>query len=176
MARGKTRERIQQVARELFITQGVQRTSLQEIADRLGITKPALYYHFASREELVRSIIVPLIEDGRAFLDEATAHREMEPRALLEGYFDFHYRHRDIMMLAVREMTTLNDLGLLETVTGWRERLGEMLVGADAPLAAQVGAVVALGGLADCTWAFADLPAEVVRPPAVDSAMAALGL
>ena len=49
MARGDTRERIQQVARELFVAQGVQATSLQDIANELGITKPALYYHFASR-------------------------------------------------------------------------------------------------------------------------------
>ncbi|MGV9310276.1 MULTISPECIES: TetR/AcrR family transcriptional regulator [unclassified Nonomuraea] len=176
MAQGKTRERIQQVARELFIAQGVQRTSLQEIADRLGITKPALYYHFASREELVRSIIVPLIEDGRIFLEQTTARPDIEPRSLLEGYFDFHFRHRDILMVAVRETSILNDLGLLEIVSEWRERLGAMLVGVDAPLAAQVRAVVALGGLADCTWSFRDLPAEVVRPLAVDSAMAALGL
>ena len=47
----ETRQRIQDVARELFAEKGVQRTSLQDIADRLGITKPALYYHFGSREE-----------------------------------------------------------------------------------------------------------------------------
>ena len=37
-----TRRRIQDVARELFSEKGVQRTSLQDIAGRLGITKPAL--------------------------------------------------------------------------------------------------------------------------------------
>ena len=52
-----TKARIQAVARELFAQQGVQPTSLREIADRLGITKAALYYHFDSREALVRSII-----------------------------------------------------------------------------------------------------------------------
>ena len=56
----ETRQRIQNVARELFTQKGVQRTSLQDIADRLGMTKPALYYHFDSREELVRSILQPL--------------------------------------------------------------------------------------------------------------------
>jgi AcrR family transcriptional regulator len=62
--RSDTRQRIQEVARDLFARQGVQRTSLQDIADELGITKPALYYHFSSREDLVRSILVPLIEEG----------------------------------------------------------------------------------------------------------------
>jgi AcrR family transcriptional regulator len=63
-----TRQRIQDVARELFAARGVQRTSLQDIADRLGLTKPALYYHFASREELVRSIVAPLLEEGEQFI------------------------------------------------------------------------------------------------------------
>ena len=47
-----TRQRIQDAARELFVEKGVVRTSLQDIADRLGITKPALYYHFTSREDM----------------------------------------------------------------------------------------------------------------------------
>ena len=66
----ETRQRIQDVARELFTQKGVQRTSLQDIATRLGITKPALYYHFSSREELVRSILQPLIDEWENFVAE----------------------------------------------------------------------------------------------------------
>ena len=43
--RGDTRARIQQVALEMFAEQGYERTSLREIAERLGVTKAALYYH-----------------------------------------------------------------------------------------------------------------------------------
>ena len=90
-----TRLRIQEVARELFSEKGVQRTSLQDIAGRLGITKPALYYHFSSREELVRSILQPLIEEGERFVAEQEARSDpANPRELLEGFFDFHFRHR----------------------------------------------------------------------------------
>jgi AcrR family transcriptional regulator len=53
--RGDTRVRIQQVALELFAEQGYERTSLREIAERLGVTKAALYYHFKSKEDIVRS-------------------------------------------------------------------------------------------------------------------------
>ena len=93
----------------------MQRTSLQDIADRLGITKPALYYHFASREELVRSIVEPLIDDGERFIAEPGAARSRDPRALLEGYFDFHYRHRADLLMLVAELTTLAELGLIDT-------------------------------------------------------------
>ena len=58
--------------------QGVQRTSLQDIADKLGITKPALYYHFASREELVRSILVPLIDDGERFVEDQESRADID--------------------------------------------------------------------------------------------------
>lgn len=52
---GGTRERIQAVALELFAEQGYNNTSLREIAERLGVTKAALYYHFQSKEDIVRS-------------------------------------------------------------------------------------------------------------------------
>src|ERR1700753_66169 len=53
--RGDTRARIQKIALELFAEQGYERTSLREIAERLGVTKAALYYHFKSKEDIVRS-------------------------------------------------------------------------------------------------------------------------
>src|ERR1039457_770640 len=51
--RGDTRQRIQAVALELFAEQGYEKTSLREIAERLGVTKAALYYHFKSKEAIV---------------------------------------------------------------------------------------------------------------------------
>ena len=44
--RSDTRARIQRVALELFAEQGYDKTSLREIAERLDVTKAALYYHF----------------------------------------------------------------------------------------------------------------------------------
>ena len=57
-ARGReTRARIQAVAIELFTEQGYEKTSLREIAERLNVTKAALYYHFKSKEDIVASLI-----------------------------------------------------------------------------------------------------------------------
>ncbi|MFC4113828.1 TetR/AcrR family transcriptional regulator [Nonomuraea zeae] len=55
--RTDTRERIQQVALELFAERGYDKTSLQEVADRLEITRPALYYHFRTKEAILASIV-----------------------------------------------------------------------------------------------------------------------
>lgn len=171
-----TKERIQEVARELFAQHGVQRTSLQDIANRLGITKPALYYHFSSREDLLRSIVEPLIDDGQKFVLDHEHRGDTAVRELLEGYFDFHYRHRTDIMLVLTEMTTLADLGLIDVVLGWRDRLAKLVFGPKPTLAQATRAVIALGGLQDCCLQFPDTPHKRLRAAAVDGALAALGL
>jgi AcrR family transcriptional regulator len=176
MARTDTRQRIQEVARELFRAHGVTQVSLQQIAAELGITKPALYYHFSSREDLVRSIVQPIIDEEEAFLADQEALDEVEPRALLEGYFDFHYRHRKEILLMLSELTTLADLGLIDLVLDWRRRLGKLLHGPEPTLEQAVRAVIAFGGLQDCTLQFADTPKDELRRVAVDGACAALGI
>lgn len=64
--RSDTRERIQAVALELFVEQGYDGTSLREIAERLEVTKAALYYHFRTKEDIVRS----LVDDYATAFDE----------------------------------------------------------------------------------------------------------
>ena len=52
-----TRQRIQDVALDLFIERGYEATSLREIAEQLGVTKAALYYHFKTKEDIVASLM-----------------------------------------------------------------------------------------------------------------------
>ena len=175
----ETRLRIQDIARELFSQKGVQRTSLQDIADRLGITKPALYYHFSSREDLVRSIIQPLIDEGERFVTEHERRRKSmraTPRELLEGYFDFHFNHRADLLLVVAELTTLADLGLIDRMLAWRERLTKLVFGNRPTLEQSTRAVIAFGGLQDCCLQFPDTAYDDLRVATVDGAMAALGI
>ncbi|GAA3044693.1 TetR family transcriptional regulator [Kitasatospora albolonga] len=73
--RSGTRGRIVEVALELFSEQGYQETSLREIADRLGVTKAALYYHFKTKDDIVHGII----EQAAAPIDEVIAWGEGKP-------------------------------------------------------------------------------------------------
>jgi AcrR family transcriptional regulator len=75
---GDMKERIQQVAIELFTNQGYDKTSLREIAERLDVSKAALYYHFKSKEEILRSIV----EDITGAIDELLAWGESLPRSI----------------------------------------------------------------------------------------------
>jgi AcrR family transcriptional regulator len=74
-----TRERILGVAGELFTDHGYDVTSLREIADRLGFTKAALYYHFQSKEEILRALLEPidtLLDDFLERLESADGLEE----------------------------------------------------------------------------------------------------
>jgi AcrR family transcriptional regulator len=164
-----------EVALDLFATQGLQQTSLRQIADRLGLTKPALYYHFASRDDLVRSLVQPLMDDVEALL-ERLEREGAQPRALLGEYFDLTYRHRRTTELMVRDMSSPAFHDLMPRALGWQRRLMGLLTGPDPTLAEQARAIVAVGGLSDCTIQFDGVPAEQVRAAALDAACAALGI
>jgi AcrR family transcriptional regulator len=57
-----TRDRILETALDLFIERGYDKTSLREVAERVGVTKAALYYHFSSKEEIIRTLVQPLFD------------------------------------------------------------------------------------------------------------------
>ncbi|MBN2796786.1 MAG: TetR/AcrR family transcriptional regulator [Clostridia bacterium] len=67
MSNKKTYERILEVAYEMFSTLGYDQTSMAMIAKALGISKPALYYHFQSKEQIFEqlySFVVDLVIQG----------------------------------------------------------------------------------------------------------------
>lgn len=65
-----TKERILDIALQLFTEQGYDATSLQEIADRLGFTKAALYYHFRSKDDILMALHLRMHQIGRERLDQ----------------------------------------------------------------------------------------------------------
>ncbi|MGW6283019.1 TetR/AcrR family transcriptional regulator [Kribbella sp. NPDC055071] len=172
---GDTKARIQQVAIELFSERGLQQTSLRDIAERLGVTKPALYYHFASREDLLSSLVQPLIADFEAYAAEQQAAAPVETRELLGSYFDLAYKHRVVIQLAIRDLSVMHELKLAERFIEWRQQLTELLIGTTPSLADQVRAMVALGGLSDCAVMIDHTPVSELRDAAVEAAYDSLG-
>src|SRR3954453_23735221 len=119
----------------MFLSQGVQNTSLKQISDRLGITKPALYYHFASRDELIRSIIQPFMDDLERFVTE---RRPGDLRLLLEDYFELIWRYRDVIVVVLHAPAVLEELNLMDRMWEWRARLTSLLIGPEPTVAAQI--------------------------------------
>jgi AcrR family transcriptional regulator len=79
-APGGTRQRALAVALELFSREGYDAVSMREIAEELGVTKAALYHHFASKEEIARELVGGYL----AALDEVVAWAGREPRPGLD--------------------------------------------------------------------------------------------
>ena len=61
---GDTRQEILDTALELFADQGYDKTSLREIAEQVGVTKAALYYHFRSKEDILVALVEPIMVDA----------------------------------------------------------------------------------------------------------------
>jgi AcrR family transcriptional regulator len=79
-----TRLRIVAAATELFHERGYASTSIRHIAERLGMTKGALYYHFASKEELLLAIVAPLFGALTTFVDAVREAGTVGPRLVRE--------------------------------------------------------------------------------------------
>ena len=107
-----TRKRILDIALELFTTQGYDKTSMREIAARMGFSKPAIYYHFASKEDILMALHLRLHEFGRNAV--STVQRdEASPRvwmALLDRLIDQILELHDLFVLQERNQAALAHL------------------------------------------------------------------
>ncbi|MFJ2836398.1 MULTISPECIES: TetR/AcrR family transcriptional regulator [Nocardia] len=112
--RSDTRERIRAVAMALFSERGYEKTSLREIAERLGVTKAALYYHFRTKED----IVVSLSDDLRRGIDDIVTWAEQAPpgperaEQILRRYSDLlHSLGRDMVRFWHENQPAFRDLG-----------------------------------------------------------------
>jgi AcrR family transcriptional regulator len=161
-----TRSRLRELALELFAEQGYEKTSLREIAERLGVTKAALYYYFKSKEDIVRS----LVEDYVAQIDDLIAWAREQPRTaetraqiirrylhiVADGSAVFRMLHQN--QAAVSSLAAAKERGEL-----FRERMDALvglLTGPDAPLRDQIRAASCLMSLSFCSMHYQDRAAS----------------
>ena len=145
---GGTRERIQAVALELFTEQGYEKTSLREIAERLGVTKAALYYHFKSKDEIVTSFV----DDRLRRMDELIAWAADQPptlatrRTLIGRYADSMFAGDlpQVMRFFEQNQTVLKSLVAGQQMRDRMMRLAHELCRGDDSPAAQLRATLTL--------------------------------
>ncbi|MEU2610390.1 helix-turn-helix domain-containing protein [Micromonospora sp. NPDC007271] len=145
---GGTRERIQAVALELFTEQGYEKTSLREIAERLEVTKAALYYHFKSKDEIVSSFV----DDRLRRMDELIEWAHAQPatlatrRALISRYADAMFAGElpAVMRFFEQNQTVLKSLAAGKQMRERMMRLANELCRGDDSPAAQLRAALTL--------------------------------
>ena len=161
-ARADTRERIQSVALELFAEQGYDKTSLREIAERLDVTKAALYYHFKSKEDIVTS----LVEDYFGQIDELVSWGRTQPRTpgtraeVVRRYYAIVAGAGEVFRMLQHNQASVNSLAHAKNRSElFRERMDalvSLLTEPDPPLASQLRAAVALASVSFGCMFYAD--------------------
>lgn len=133
--RSDTRERIRTVAMELFSERGYEKTSLREIAERLGVTKAALYYHFRTKED----IVVSLSDDLRRGIDDIVTWAEQAPpgparaEQILRRYSALlHSLGRDMVRFWHENQPAFRDLGFGAGLRYQFRVLADLMTGPDA--------------------------------------------
>jgi len=168
-----TRARILDVALELFVEQGYEKTSLRDISERLGFTKAALYYHFERKDdiflelhlrlhELMRDVLAPLddLPDDRARADAWPT--------VLDRFIDRAIEHPQLVLLHLRNpaglVAVLHDERNQSENEDFQQRTQRLLRSPDVPLDQRVRIACSLGaalaGLVAPGEAFGQVPLD----------------
>lgn len=162
----ETRSRLRELALQLFAEQGYEQTSLREIAERLGVTKAALYYYYKSKEDIVRD----LVEDYMAQIDQLIAWGKDQPRSaetraeIVRRYLDIVVNGAAVFRLLHQNQAAVSSLAAAkERGELFRERI-DALVGLlsdpGAPMRDEIRAASCLMSISFCSMHYQDKAAS----------------
>jgi AcrR family transcriptional regulator len=146
----QTRQRLIDIAAELFSQHSYEGTSLQMIADQLGFRKGAIYHHFRTREDLLRAVLEPMLEHLRYLVESAERLRGPHARAehMLTGYASHLAANRKLASVLAL------DPGVGEVLSGnpdWVHLIGRqiaLLAAVESGPSGRVKAVMVMAGIA----------------------------
>ena len=104
------RQQILDLAAGLFAQKGFHGVSVAELGAACGISGPALYKHFPSKDAMLAEMLVSiserLLEGGRARVGRSSGAREAV-ELLVEGHVEFALGHRDLIVVQDRDWSSL---------------------------------------------------------------------
>jgi AcrR family transcriptional regulator len=125
MPRAERERQMVAVAEQMFAERGYQAASMDEIAERVGVSKPMLYEYFGSKEGLFVACIRHARAELLAVTAQAGAHAETAEEALRQGlvaFFEFTDSHRRSWELVRREAAVAGQAACDEIETIRREQ------------------------------------------------------
>ena len=124
-------QRVLEAALELFNQHGYDGTSLQLIADRLGVTKAAIYYHFRTKNEILGALVRPAFEHLQQLLDDAGAGPRTAARREqnLRDYIDYLLHYRQVSGFLSRDIAALAQPEVWQPAQQLTDRLQHLLTG-----------------------------------------------
>jgi AcrR family transcriptional regulator len=176
---GDTRQRLIDVAIDLFTRYSFAGTSLQMIADELGITKAAIYYHFRTREQLLGAVIEPVLVHLRTIIETADALRTPNARAehMLSGYVALAVANRPVFAVLAGDPSVTEMLRAHQEWDVLINRQLALLAGVEPGPGGLVKAAVALAGIAGAAGpGLVGIDEETLRLHLLDAGRRSLGL
>jgi len=157
----QTRNRLIRSAVEIFDRKGYSAASVREIAEMAGVTKPALYYHFGSKEGLLLTILTEAVKEFAVVVGQAVERTGSARQRLLgacEDVFGLFSNHIPVLRVAhtvflgPREIAPPFDLSQFERV--WRGALERIVedgkaAGEFRPALAAADVAMAVMGIVD---------------------------
>jgi AcrR family transcriptional regulator len=178
------REQILATAAELFAARGYHGVSVADLGAACGISGPALYKHFASKQAMLAEMLVSISEEllrvGAGRVARADGARAAVA-SLVEWHVDFALRHRPLIVVQDRDWESL-PLDARERVRGlqreyvdlWAAQLRLLRPGLDLPTARAMAH--AAFGLINSTPHSALLPDEQMKDVLAAMALGSLGV
>jgi AcrR family transcriptional regulator len=153
-----TRARLIDAAVALFIRNSVAGTSLQMIADELGVTKAAIFYHFPNREQLLLAVMEPYLEQIRETVHAAERRRSAAARAdaMIRGYAALSARNRELGTVLAFDAHVTKVLSEHDEWSSLIRRQLALLVGDTSDRSATIKAHAVFRGLAGAATAAPD--------------------
>jgi AcrR family transcriptional regulator len=158
-----TRQQILLTAQRLFAELGYDATSLQMIADEMGLTKAAVYYHFRAKSDILQATMLPGLERIEILLDTVATVRSRRARVehLVNGLAQFLVDNRHYAVMAANDPAAKRH-NLDEESERLRLRALTLLFG-DNPTGAERVAYYAVLSIPETLPELVDLPDDELR-------------
>lgn len=157
-----TRQRVLNTALDLFCAHGYHRTSMQSIADRVGITKAAVHYHFPRKVDILLFLLEPVWRDFETMI--SNAEEQPQPRwPVIEGYLDLMLKHRAVFQMAHHDPSLISHDGSYARVISLGLRMVALVTGPDPDLSTKVRAAQLVSMLGDPIVMLPEVPIAVLR-------------
>ena len=124
MARTSARESILDAAERVVERQGLSSATIEAVAAEAGVSKGGLFYHFASKQELLSELLARYEERYRQFRDQLISEMPDTPNRLLKASLLASINHpaRDYDKLS-SIVAFLDDVALREKIVAMKQAL-----------------------------------------------------
>lgn len=180
ITRTAAQTRVMDAALKLIANQGVSGTSLQMIADEMGVTKAAVYRQFKTKEE----IVIAITEREMGFLEEALEEAEAEGSArqarevLLDRMIEQAIDRRGAFSIPMFDPVIIRLQAEYEPFQRFIERLFAALLGTEAGVEARLHAAMLSSAISVAVMhpLLADIDGETLRVQLNQTTRRMLGL